>query len=181
MSDDGDIFDPDLLYQYANLENDVVNSGAPLILQSSITNEEEVCLNCITLDALPSDRSIRVRYRPDESSPWVDAQLTDEDGNIVFELVKPVPEIKAGKKHEKTDGFVFLSPGVYQYYLKADRSDMVSERNEENNDANSPEGDIRGSSASGNFRLSVRVFDPTGKIPPVYGDKPVVVQYLEYE
>lgn len=176
-----EVVNPDLKYQYANLEKEVVDSGEPLVLQSSITNEMEICPDCTTSDAASNDRSIRVMYRPDTVSPWVDAQLADEDGNIVFELVKPVPEIKAGQKHIKTDGFIFSNPGFYQYFLLADRSNLVSERDEENNDASSKEGDVRASATPGKFQLKVRVFDPTGKIPPVYDNKPVIVQYVEHE
>lgn len=172
--------DPDLLYEFADLAQEEVEVNTPLVLNSSITNEEAVCDNCSTLAASENDRSIRVEYRADENSPWVDAQVVDQNGDVVYELVKPVPEIKPGKKFQKTEGFVFTSPGIYRYKLLADRSDIVPERIETNNDATSADGDVRSAASSDHkFRLVVRVVDPKGKSLPVYGGPPAPVRYLE--
>jgi len=169
---------PDLLFDYAQMGQDSVDLGLPLVLESAIANTEAVCEDCVTETASANERSIRVQYRPDENSPWVDAQLKDQDGNITYELVIPVPEIKAGKKHIKSEGFQFAVPGIYRYILDADVMEIVIERNETNNDADSNDGIVR-SSSNPKFRLLVVVTDHHHAAHPVYDPaEPVVVGYM---
>lgn len=168
----------DLLFDFAEIGQDSVGVGFPLVLESAIANTEAVCEDCVTETANPSDRSIRVQYRPDENSPWVDAQLKDQDGNISYELVVPVPEIKAGKKHIKSEGFQFAVPGIYRYILDADVMEIVIERIETNNDADSNDGLVR-SSSNPKFRLLVVVTDPSKLTKPVFDPaQRILVSYL---
>ena len=170
---------PDLLYEFADLVMQEVDSGDPLILESSITNEADNCTNCTTMTSGECARSIRVEYRPDENSPWVDAELQDQGGNTTFELVKPVPEIEESSNYTQSEGFVFLTPGLYRYKLVADRNFEVEERIETNNDASTEDGDVRAQGSSSPFKLIVRVYDPSGQNKPSpAGKKPAPILYL---
>ncbi|MCO6480740.1 MAG: hypothetical protein J5I94_29130 [Phaeodactylibacter sp.] len=179
--DEESIEKPDLLYEFANLESDEVDSGNPLVLRSSILNEEATCDLCTTLAAAVSQRGLSLEYRPDEDSPWEPAQLQDEDNNIVFVIVTPVDEIEPGFSVESTDGFIFTEPGIYRFKLVTDRDDVVDERVETNNDADSDSGTVKSDSATpvaGRFRLMVTVKGKqnTDRDP----NEPVVVKYLSY-
>jgi hypothetical protein len=172
------IENPDLLYDFANLESDIVDAGEPLVLQSAITNSMAICPNdCQTETSGLCDRTIRLQYRPDENADWVDAQLEDQNGNVVFEIVKPVPEIPPGMKDTKTEGFSFQTPGFYRYILLSDAFNDINERIENNNDATTEDGDVRASAAK--FNLFVKVVDPSGrKLPEFDSSIPIIVKYL---
>lgn len=179
-----DEVNPDLLYDFADLEMEEVDAGEPLVLQSAILNDRAICEDCFTMASGECDRGLRLEYRADVNSPWVDAQLEDQDGNIVFEIIKPVPVIQAGSMHTQTEGFIFSNPGLYRYKLASDRTEIVAERIETNNDATTTQGDVKAAGANNNgrvYNLIVRVDDPSGAYLPVpSGKQPVPVVYLEY-
>lgn len=169
----------DLLYEFANLQSTQVNTGEPLILESAIINQPADCDNCRTLQTIPCQRSIRLEYRADLDSPWRDAELKDETGNQVLAIVKPVPEIQPGTLATASEGFVFTTPGIYRYQLASDINDIIPERNEDNNDAATDEGDVKAYSDRRIFRLLVTVIDQSGNhLPAVKGKKPVAVKYI---
>lgn len=164
----------DLLFEFAKVGTEEVDVNTPLTLESSIENAPLAS----TETAGANDRSLRVQYRADENSPWVDAQLVDQDGNVTYELVKPVPSLKPGTKHKKSEGFAFPVPGIYRYGLEADVFEVVAEREETNNEASSGDGFVRAATNPA-FQLTVKVKDPSGLIQPVYGTESVVrIQYL---
>lgn len=170
---------PDLLFDFARINQPSVNLGVPLVVENAITNEEASCDNCATKSAGANARSIRVQYRPDLNSPWVDAQLKDQNGNITYELVVPVPEIQPGKKHTKSEGYSFATPGYYRYLLLADRDQVVLERIETNNDTDSNDGTVGKGMAAPRFKLTLQVLDHTGMVKPNYDPSvPVTVIYL---
>jgi len=179
-SDQLELKNPDLLFEYANIQNTIVMSGETQQLNSSITNAAVIDPDCETKKADPTDRSTELEYRPDTSSIWSAAQLKNQNGDLVYIILKNTPELNSNESFNSPQFYSFLTPGFYRYRLGADYEEVVVERDESNNGASSNEGTIRSPSAQiSQFNLSFQVIDTSGTIRPNYNpDIPVIAKYL---
>lgn len=175
-----------LILPSIKLINPIVSIGVSFFLEGFIQNKtEEVCNGKNNKGDAPASKESRsVEYRADASSPWYTAQFSSPTGPTEI-LVTNVPGIQSGGNTTQQHEFVFNTPGEYRFSGQEDYLQVVQETNETDN-SNDTEKSAQNGQLSGKNDVTpikddgiVRVFDPTGKVKPVYNDEhTVVVQFV---
>ncbi|MBK8555659.1 MAG: hypothetical protein IPL65_07760 [Lewinellaceae bacterium] len=119
-----------------------VETGVAFALTTIIKNVAESTNFCETETAGTSNTQFMAQYRSDADSPWEDAQLVDQQGNLTFEVFVGTPMIDPADSTGMQPGFVMETPGQYYFPTNADGRLQVDERNENNNGSYSGVGTI---------------------------------------
>ncbi|MEM7163751.1 MAG: CARDB domain-containing protein [Bacteroidota bacterium] len=116
------------------VETNEVNHGNPFTFKHLITNLKSTsaaceCDNQKTMTAGASVSSLLVDYSPNVNNPvW---EPVDLSGNDQYEI----PQIPADATEEDIYNVLFDDPGIYRITALADGTNLVPERNENNNKA----------------------------------------------